>query len=132
MNLEEELDRLRSRSAPEICHYLAMKVRKYRQDRNLSQAEFAKRAVIALRTFKRFESHGQANLETFVEALRAMGRAQYLFMLFGAAARAAPPAPTLKDKLLRARLSSRERLLTTKGDANGNEALSERAGRSPA
>jgi hypothetical protein len=40
------------------------------------------RAEVPLRTYKRFETHGKATLETFVQVLRAAGRTQYLFMLF--------------------------------------------------
>jgi hypothetical protein len=32
----------------------------------------------------RFETHGKANLETFIQVLRVLGRTQYLFMLFPA------------------------------------------------
>jgi len=103
MTPEEELDRLKLWTSTEVCHYLAMKVRKYRQEAQLSQAAFAHQAGIALRTYKRFEAHGQANLDTFVAALRAMGRAHYLFMLFGAQSKP-PPALTLKERLLDVRL----------------------------
>jgi DNA-binding XRE family transcriptional regulator len=98
MNPEEELDRLKSWTCTEVCHYLAMKVRRHRRDAGMSQAEFAKQAGIPLRTYKRFESHGKANLETFIEVLRAMERTQYLFMLFPAPVRVAV-TPSLEDKL---------------------------------
>ena len=103
MNQQEELDRLRSWTCGEVCHYLAMKVRRQRREAGLSQAEFASQAGIPLRTYKRFEAHGKANLETFVEVLRALGRTHYLFMLFPAPVRVAP-APTLEDKLRTIRL----------------------------
>ena len=80
----EEIDRLQTSHPAEVCHSLAMKVRRFRQDAKLSQAEFARQAEIPLRTYKRFESHGRANLETFIRALRTMGRTQYLCMLFPA------------------------------------------------
>lgn len=48
----------------------------------MSQQEFAAFAKVPLRTYKRFETHGKANLETFVQVLRGIGRTQYLFMLF--------------------------------------------------
>lgn len=44
--------------------------------------QLAAQAGVPLRTYKRFESHGKANLETFVQVLHALGRTQYLFMLF--------------------------------------------------
>jgi hypothetical protein len=102
MKQEEELDRLKSWTCAEVCHYLAVKVRRHRRDAGVSQAEFAKQTGIPLRTYKRFESHGRANLETFIEVLRAMERTQYLFMLFPPPVRIA--APTLQDKLRAVRL----------------------------
>ena len=116
MKQEEELDRLKSWTCLEVCHYLAMKVRRHRRDAGVSQAEFAKQAGIPLRTYKRFESHGRANLETFIEVLRAMERTQYLFMLFPPPVRIAA-APTLEDKLRAVRLRGvAARLTPTDGD----------------
>lgn len=77
-----EHEYLRSCSNVEACHYLATKVRQWRRTERLSQVELATRAEVPIRTYKRFESHGKANLETFVQVLRALGRTQYLFMLF--------------------------------------------------
>lgn len=77
-----EHEYLRSCSNVEACHYLATKVRQWRRTEGLSQVELAARAEVSLRTFKRFESHGKANLETFIQVLRVLGRTQYLFMLF--------------------------------------------------
>jgi len=108
MTPEEELDRLKLWTSAEVCHYLAMKVRRHRQEARLSQAEFAAQAGIALRTYKRFEAHGQANLDTFVAALRAMGRTRYLMLLFAATTKVAA-TPTLRERLLDARLSSQSR-----------------------
>src|SRR5437773_585238 len=105
MNPEEELDRLKSRKCAEVCHYLAMKVRRHRREAGISQADFAKQAGIPLRTYKRFEAHGKANLETFIEVLRAMERTQYLFMLFPPPMRPAK-VPTLDEKLMSARARS--------------------------
>lgn len=82
-----EHEYLRSCSNFEACHYLGTKVRQWRRTEGLSQVELAARAEVPLRTFKRFESHGKANLETFIQVLRALGRTQYLFMLFP------PPMP---------------------------------------
>lgn len=98
MAAEEELEKLKTWTCPEVCHYLAMKVRKHRQAAKISQAEFAKQAGIPLRTYKRFETRGRANLETFIEVLRAMERTHYLFMLFPSAQRA-KPAPSLEARL---------------------------------
>jgi DNA-binding transcriptional regulator YiaG len=102
MNQEEELDRLKTWTCSEVCHYLAMKVRRHRREAGVSQAEFATQAGIPLRTFKRFEAHGKANLETFVEVLRAMERTHYLLMLFPAPVRLSPTT-TLYDRLRSAR-----------------------------
>jgi len=77
-----EYEYLRACSNAEACQYLGMKVRKWRQTEGLSQVQLAARAEVPLRTYKRFESHGKANLETFLQVLNALGRTQYLFMLF--------------------------------------------------
>ena len=77
-----EHEYLRGCSNVDVCRYLATKVRRWRRTEGLSQVELATRAEVPLRTFKRFESHGKANLETFIQVLRALGRTQYLFMLF--------------------------------------------------
>lgn len=98
MAAEEELEKLKTWTCPEVCHYLAMKVRKHRQAAKISQADFAQQAGIPLRTYKRFEAHGRANLETFIEVLRAMERTHYLFMLFPSGQRAAP-VPSIEEKL---------------------------------
>lgn len=82
MNQDREYEYLRACSNAEACRYLGMKVRNWRQTEGLSQTQLAAQAGVPLRTYKRFESHGKANLETFVEVLRALGRTQYLFMLF--------------------------------------------------
>lgn len=102
MDTNDELDRLKAGTCAEVCHYLAMKVRKYRQSKDLSQEEFAREVGIPARTYKRFESHGRAHLDTFVTILRAMERTPYLFMLFPQPPRQAPP--TLEDKLRSARV----------------------------
>jgi transcriptional regulator with XRE-family HTH domain len=84
MNLDpsREHEYLRACSNAEACRYLGMKVRNWRQTEGLSQVQLAARAEVPLRTYKRFESHGKANLVTFVQVLQALGRTQYLFMLF--------------------------------------------------
>lgn len=82
MDLNREHEYLRSCSNTEACHYLATKVRQWRRSERLSQVELAARAEVPLRTYKRFETHGKANLETFIQVLRALGRTQYLFLLF--------------------------------------------------
>lgn len=102
MNTEQELAFLRNCSPSEACQYLATKIRQARRAEKVSQAEFANRAGLALRTYKRFETHGKATLETFVRVLGAAGRTQYMFMIF-------PPSkpvtikPTFEEKLKQAR-----------------------------
>jgi DNA-binding XRE family transcriptional regulator len=93
-----------------------MKVRRHRREAGISQADFARQAGIPLRTYKRFEAHGKANLETFVEVLRAMERTHYLFMLFPAPARSAPP--TLQDKLRAVRGRAMRAAPLPKGNAD--------------
>ena len=102
MTQQEELERLRAWGPSETCHYLGTKVRRFRQEIGMSQSAFAERAGVPLRTYKRFESHGRANLETFIQVLQAMDRAHYLFMLFPQPSR--PAAPTFEDKLRSLRL----------------------------
>lgn len=84
MNIDprREYEYLRACSNVEACQYLGTKVRQWRRMEGLSQEKLAFRAEVPLRTYKRFEAHGKANLETFVQVLRALGRTEYLFMLF--------------------------------------------------
>lgn len=98
MNVQQEFENLRTWPEHQICTYLATKVRAARREYKESQASLAERAGIPLRTYKRFETHGRANLETFVQVLRAIGRTEYLFMLFSPPARV-PPRPSVEDRL---------------------------------
>ena len=82
MNLEQEREHLRVGSNDEVCGYLATKIRHFRRESKESQEVFARRVGVPLRTYKRFETHGNANLTTFIQILRAIERTQYLFMLF--------------------------------------------------
>jgi transcriptional regulator with XRE-family HTH domain len=92
----------------EVCRYLASEVRRVRLAGGESQREFAARAGVPLRTYKRFESHGRAHLDTFIRALRTLGRTEYLFMLFPAAS---TPGPiTLEQKLHQVRLLGSHRI----------------------
>ena len=65
-----------------VCRYLADRVRRSRRLAKLSQVELAKQAEVPLRTYKRFESHGNASLNTFVRVMMALQRTRYFFMLF--------------------------------------------------
>ncbi|GAB3758769.1 hypothetical protein GCM10028796_04940 [Ramlibacter monticola] len=82
MDPHREHEYLRACTTVQACQYLAGKVRQWRVAEGISQVELAVRAEVPLRTYKRFESHGKANLATFVQVLRAIGRTKYLFMLF--------------------------------------------------
>lgn len=82
MGVDRELEQLKGWSETEVRQYLAAKVRKMRRGRKLSQEVFAEQIGVALRTYKRFEAHGNGTLETFVRALRGIDRVHYLFMLF--------------------------------------------------
>lgn len=82
MDVDRERKYLETCSNVEACRYLGTKVRQWRRAERLSQAELAARAEVPLRTYKRFETHGKANLETFIQVLGALGRTPYLFMLF--------------------------------------------------
>lgn len=79
---------------------MATKVRQTRRTLRMSQKDFAALAEVPLRTYKRFETHGRGSLETFVQVLRAMGRTQYLFMLFPVP-EVANPRETLDERLKR-------------------------------
>lgn len=100
MSPDEERNFLRFCSDAEAAGYLATKVRQFRRATRLSQAEFAAQAQIPLRTYKRFETHGNANLGTFLQVLRVMSRTQYLFMLFPMPA-ASNPHETFEQRLKR-------------------------------
>ena len=96
--MEQELDFLKTCSPTEACQYLATKIRQFRRAGKESQDVFAIRAGVPLRTYKRFETHGKATLETFVRVLSAAGRTQHMFMIFPAC-KPTNPRPTLDEKL---------------------------------
>lgn len=103
MTPEQLRDNLRLWPESEVCRYLAAEVRRIRLATGESQRDFAERAGVPLRTYKRFETHGRAHLDTFIRALRTLGRTEYLFMLFPAAS-PHPGVRSLQDKLRQARL----------------------------
>lgn len=82
MSIDRELEQLKSWGEREIRQYLAAKIRRTRRGTKESQKTFAERIGVPLRTYKRFEAHGQGTLQTFVRALQGIGRTRYLFMLF--------------------------------------------------
>lgn len=97
MTPEQERDYLKTAPHAELGTYLAAKVRRARLHGKETQESFAERAGIALRTYTRFELYGQGTLETFLRALTAIGRNQYLFMLFPG--EAPPSKPTLAERV---------------------------------
>lgn len=82
MTPEQLVENLKVWPERELSRYLATEVRRLRNDAGESQRDFAERAGIPLRTYKRFETHGEGSLETFLRALKTAGRAQYLFLIF--------------------------------------------------
>lgn len=102
MNTEQELALLKDCTTTEACSYIATKIRQIRQTEKESQERFAKRVGVPLRTYKRFETHGHASLETFIQVLSAVGRTQYLFLVF----------PQQKTAVVKPTLEERLRLLT--------------------
>ena len=101
MTPEQELEALKEWPEPQVCSLLATRVRWARVAGEESQADFAERAGVPLRTYKRFELDGKATLLTFIQVLRALGRTQYLTLIFPAPL--PPPRPTVEFKLSRAR-----------------------------
>jgi transcriptional regulator with XRE-family HTH domain len=101
MTSEQELEALKDWPEPQVCMLLAARVRRARVAGEESQADFAERAGVPLRTYKRFELDGKGTLLTFIQILRALGRTQYLTLIFPAPL--PPPRPTVDTKLTRAR-----------------------------
>lgn len=96
MTPEQLRENLRLWPEDDVCRYLAAEVRRMRIEAEESQKVFAERAGVPLRTYKRFEAHGRAHLDTFVRVLRTLGRTEYLFMLFPG-----PRPTTVMRRLLR-------------------------------
>lgn len=61
-----------------VCAELGARIRAERVRRRLTQAELAKTAAVALRTYKRLETTGKGSIETLVAALRALERIRAL------------------------------------------------------
>jgi transcriptional regulator with XRE-family HTH domain len=97
MTPEQELSAYKDWPETEVCRMLAARIRKARQELGETQAEFAERAGVSLRTYKRFELTGKATLLNFIQVLRTLGRTQHLLMLFPSAL--PPRPPTVQDKI---------------------------------
>jgi len=82
MRDEERLVWLQLSSPSEVGAYLGERARAARHASGLTQTEFARDAGVALRTYKRFEAAGAANLETFIKVLQLMGQGKHLATLF--------------------------------------------------
>ena len=98
MTPEQEFEALRDWSETEVCRFLASKVRRARVETRESQEALAERARVPLSTYKRFERDGKGTVETFIQILRAIGRTQYLMLLFRGPLLAKPPV-TLEEKV---------------------------------
>lgn len=92
MTPEQELEAFRDWPEAEVCRLLAARIRRARQDQGESQAQFAERAGVPLRTYKRFELTGKATLFNFAQVMRALGRSQYLLLLFPSPGPASVPS----------------------------------------
>lgn len=103
MSPEQELEALTDWPELEVCRILASKVRAARVAAGETQVQFAERAGIPLRTYKRFELRGAATLENFVQVLRTLGRTRHLAQLFPAALPPRPPTVLEKVEALRGR-----------------------------
>ena len=91
MTPEQELIWLRSQRAEGLARYVGTRAKQARRERKETQAAFAERAMVPLRTYKRLESHGQGSLETFLKVLIALERGHYLHVVFPAPAVATSP-----------------------------------------
>lgn len=101
MTPEQEREALRDWPEPQVCLLLAARVRRARVAGEESQAAFAARVGIPLRTYKRFELEGKATLLTFIQILRALGGTQYLQLIFPSPR--ASLRPTVEHKVSRMR-----------------------------
>lgn len=92
----------RDMDADEIRSRLADRVRFERQRLGLSQADFAERCGIALRTYKRFELKDCDSLTTFLRIVAGFDRSAGLEMLFPAEALKNEPrtATAILDRLV--------------------------------
>ncbi len=89
----------RAEMAEDVCRFLADRVRRTRRQAKQSQATMAARANVPLRTYKRFEAHGQGSLDTFVRVLMAMERTRYFFQLFPQDVLQSAPTSDMRAKL---------------------------------
>jgi transcriptional regulator with XRE-family HTH domain len=82
MTPDQQLQYLLSANEKGISKYLAGRARGERVKNGYSQAAFAEKAGIALRTYKRFELGGVGSIETLVRIVIAMDHARGFLTLF--------------------------------------------------
>ncbi|WP_087688927.1 helix-turn-helix domain-containing protein [Pandoraea sp. PE-S2R-1] len=82
MTPNQQLEFLQAASNEEIAKFLAMRVRGERSRSGRSQAAFAEKAGISLRTYKRFELSGTGSIDTLVRIMMALDHARGFFTLF--------------------------------------------------
>lgn len=83
MNTNSTIIQLNTRSAPEICMSVAMRVKKRRLELNLTQQGLALRADVNIETYRRFERTGEIsflNLAKIAFVLEALNDFDLLFL----------------------------------------------------
>ena len=58
----------------DVDRYIGERIRAFRLGAGETRGDFANKAGVPLRTFKRLESDGQANMDTLLRVLRVIGR----------------------------------------------------------
>ncbi len=96
---------LTSSTIPEICSFLAARIRAARLDKKCSQKVMAEAAGIPLRTYKRIELKGNGSIKNLVQILRALGKIRGLEVLIPQPS----SRPTKIERVERVRLRQRER-----------------------
>lgn len=82
MDSEQRLNWLVVCDVSEIGPYIGQRIRSIRLGLGESQEHFAKKAGVALRTFKRLEVDGSGKLDTLLRVLRTIDRTKYVYLLF--------------------------------------------------
>jgi len=82
MTPDQQLQYLLSANEKGISNFLATRARAERVKNGYSQAAFAEKAGIALRTYKRFELSGVGSIETLIRIVIAMEHARGFLTLF--------------------------------------------------
>lgn len=96
------------KTTSEVAKDLAGRVREVRVERRLTQAELAKRADVALATYRRFEQTGEISLDRLLrvaQVLEVLGDFNRLFQT--------PPASSLDELEHKQSLKGRRRVKKT-------------------